>query len=149
MSHFDNRRVLDSLSLQLFHGETLSPEQMKFLAVTFWRISNGEDANAVFGVRPSRGQKNSDAVAKKRMSLILHWVAGAVEPDIQSNQKPLTIAQACELAMETIVPLAKQVFPGADDCTYDAEYLFRCWSEPAYQHMRSADRKFYDADFPY
>ena len=138
-----------ALSMQLFRGEPLSQDQTQYLAFVLWRIANGEDANAVLEVRLKRGQRDSDAVAKQRISMILHWVAGAIEPDPRSNQKPLTLEQACTLAVNTIVPLAKSFFPGADNCTYDVEYLLRCWSEPAYQHMRSLDRVFFDNDFPY
>lgn len=149
MSHLDQQRILDALSLQLFREEPLSDEQMKYLAVIFGRIANGEDANIVLEVRPRQGQKTSDAIAKKRMSLILHWIAAAIAPDSESKGKPLTIVKACELAMDTIVPVAKRMYPGADDCTYDTEYLVRCWSEPKYKHMRSSERSFFDNDFPY
>ncbi len=149
MSHLDKRRVLDALSRQLLRGELLSPEQSEYLGVALWRIANGEDANAVLEVRPKKGQRQTGAIARQRMSLILHWVAGAMEPGPTSCASPLTVEQACELAVDSIVPIAKKAFPGADDCTYDVEYLVRCWSEPGYQHMRSIDRQFYDDDFPY
>jgi hypothetical protein len=149
MSHLDQRRILNALSLQLFQEEPLSQGQMRYLAAVFYRIANGEDANNVLEVSPRRGQKTSDAIAKKRISLILHWIAVAIAPDSESKEKPLTIVEACELAMEHIVPVAKRMYPGADDCKYDVEYLARCWSEPAYQHMRSPDRSFFDSDFPY
>ena len=149
MSHLDKRRVLGALSEQLYREEPLSQDQLKYLAAVFYRIANGEDANKVLEVRPGRGQRTSDAIANKRMSLILHWVAGAIAPNSESKEKPLTVADACVLAMESIVPVAKIMYPGADKCTYDAEYIARCWSEPAYQHMRSPSRSFFDNDFPY
>jgi len=149
MSYLDKRRILSALSQQLFREEPLSSEQMKYLSVVFWQIANGEDANIVLAVKPRRGQKMSDAVAKQRMSLILHWVAGAVNSDTNCNGKKLTIVEACEAAIDSIVPIAKQLYPGADDCVYDVEYLVRCWSEPTYRHMRSVDRQFFDDDFPY
>jgi hypothetical protein len=149
MSHLDKQRVLGALSLQLFREEPLSQDQLKYLAEVFYRIANGEDANNVLEVRPRRGQKTSDAIAKRRMSLILHWVAGAIAPNPESKEKPFTIADACVLAMEHIVPVAKRMYPGADNFEYDAEYIARCWSEPSYQHMRSQDRNFFENDFPY
>lgn len=149
MSYLDKRRVLDALLVQLLREESLSPEQSQYLGVALWRIANGEDANVVLEVRPKQGQRQTGAIARQRMSLILHWVAGAMEPDSTSGASPLTVEEACELAIDTIVPIAKKAFPGADDCTYDVEYLMRCWSEPGYQHMRSIDRGFYDEDFPY
>lgn len=150
MSFLDKRRALNELSKQLFRGEMLSEEQSQYLGMIFWRIANGEDANAVLEVRPKRGQTNPKVIARQRMSLILHWVAGAMHPDPNDSTKcPLTVEQACELAMDTIVPIAKKAFPGADECTYDVEYLVRCWSEKGYKHMRLTERGFYDDDFPY
>ena len=149
MSHLNKRRVLDTLESQLLRGELLSPEQSQYLGVALWRIANGEDANAVLEVRLKKGQRQTAAIARQRMSLILHWVAVAMEPDPTGCTSPLTVVQACELAVDSIVPIAKKTFPGVDDSTYDVEYLVRCWSEPLYQHMRSIDRQFYDDDFPY
>ena len=149
MSHLDKRRVLDALAAQLLRCEPISQEQSRYLGVAFWRIANGEDANNVLGVRPKKGQRQTGAVARQRMSLILHWIAGAIQPDPTGCERPLTIEQACELAMDSIVPAAKNAFPGADDCVYDAEYLMRCWSERENKHMRSSGRKFNDDDFPY
>lgn len=149
MSHLDKLRLLKDAAKQMLRGEPLSKEQLHYFGAVLLSISAGEDANVVLGVRPNRGQKDSDAVAKQRMSLILHWVAGAIEPDPQSGEKPLSIERACEQAIHSIVPIAKKLYPGADDRNYDVDYLVRCWSEPAYQHMRSSLRQFFDNDFPY
>jgi hypothetical protein len=149
MSHLDKRRVLDALSVQLLRGETLSPEQSQYLGVALWRIANGEDANAVLEVRPKQGHRQTGAIARQRMSLILHWVAAALESDPTGSDRPLSVEQACQLAVDSIVPAAKQAFPGGDSCTYDFDYIMRCWSDPSNEHMRSPSRKFYDDDFPY
>lgn len=149
MSYLDNQRVLMSLALQIQRKEPLSEEQLQFLAVVFYRIGAGEDANKVLSVRLQQGQKLSDVVARCRMSLILHWIAGAIQPDPQSNSKHMTVEAACVEAVTTIVPVARKAFPGADSQQYDAEYIQRCWSEPAYAHMRSPDRGWIDSDFPY
>ncbi len=83
------------------------------------------------------------------MSLILHWVAGAIQPDPASHRRAMSIEAACELAVTTIVPVAKATFPGADNRQYDVEYIMRCWAEPDYAHMRSPDRGWLDTDYPY
>jgi hypothetical protein len=149
MSYFDNQRILRELGRQIESDAPLSDDQKRFLAIALYRIGTGEDANKVLGVRPQRGQKLSDVVARRRMSLILHWVAGAIEPDPESTSKPMSVEDACALAVTTIVPAAKAKFPGSDNRKYDVEYITRCWSEPAYAHMRSPDRGWFDPDFPY
>ncbi len=149
MSHLDKRRIIGALSRQIFNGEQLSPEQSQYLGSALERIANGEDANAVLEVRPKRGQRNTGAITRRRTSLIMHWIAGLREPDPTDGGSIPSVEEACILAIDTIVPVAKKIFPGADDCNYDVEYLMRCWSEPDYQHMRSSVRQFYDDDFPY
>lgn len=149
MNHLDHQRILLDLGLQLDRGEPLSEEQQRFLSMAFYRIGTGEDANKVLSVRPRRGERLSAVIARRRMSMILHWVAGAVQPNPGASDKPLSVEAACALAITTIVPVAKTAFPGADDRQYDADYIFRCWSDPAYSHMRSPDRSWFDPDFPY
>lgn len=147
MSQLDNRRALLDLAIQLERGEALSDEQSRFLAAAFYRIGRGENANKVLGLEFGRGERASAAIDRMRMSMILHWVACRVRPDPKSNDKAMSIENACELAVETIVPVAKATYPGADDRQYDAEYILRCWSE--YAHMRSTERGWFDPDFPY
>jgi hypothetical protein len=149
MSHEDHKRVLLDLARQLDAGEDLDVSQKKYLAIVFYRIASGEDANKVLGVKPTRGQKLSDVTDKRRMSMILHWVACAMNPEPDSGTGAMTLSEACVQAMDTIVPDAKAAFPGADDRSYDAEYIQRCWSDPAYAHMRSTKRGYFDMDLPY
>lgn len=149
MSQLDHRRALLDLAYQLDRGEALSDEQRRFLAVVFYRIGRGEDANKVLGLEFGRGERLSDAIARMRMSMILHWVACRVKPDPSSDEKAMSIEKACALAVDTIVPMAKAVYPGADRRHYDAEYILHCWGKPEYAHMRSTERGWFDPDFPY
>jgi hypothetical protein len=149
MSPEDQRRALLDLAYQLDGGSDLADSQRQFLALALYRIATGEDANKVLSVRPTRGQKLTDAVDKRRMSLILHWVACAMRPDPKTGEKAMTLVEACEAAMDAIVPHAKVVFPGADERKYEPEYIQRCWSDPVYAHMRSTERGWFDPDFPY
>ena len=149
MSHEDQKRILLDLARQLDAGEELDASQMRYLAIVFYRIASGENANVVLGVKPSRGQKPADITNRRRMSMILHWVACAMQPSPSSDQKAMTLAEASVLAMDTVVPKAKLAFPGAEDKIYDADYIQRCWTDPAYAHMRSTKRTFFDKDLPY
>jgi hypothetical protein len=149
VNHEDQKRALSDLSLRLNRGDLIAEGEMQQLASMLSRIGAGEDANQVLRVKPNRGQKRSDVVANQRMSLILHWVAGCIYPDPDSDEKAMTVAQACEAAVNTIVPVAKQIFPGADDCTYEVEYLQRCWHDKQRKYRRSPLRSPLDPDFPY
>ena len=149
MSHEDQIRVLFDLSRQLASGDSLTESQQQYLSTAFYKIASGEDANKVLGTRPNRGESLSALIARRRMSLILHWVAGAINPDPSTSERAMTVSEACAAAMTTIVPLAKEMFPGAENRIYDAEYIERCWSEPAYKHMRSTERGWFDQDYPF
>jgi len=149
VSYADQQRWLLDLAVQLSQGKPLLAEQKRFLSLVLYRIGSGEDANTVLRARKKRGEKLSDVIAKRRMSLILHWVACAINPDPDSAKKVMSLTAACELATTTIVPFAKAMFPGADNREYNTEYIQRCWGNPKYAHMRSTERGWFDADFPY
>jgi hypothetical protein len=148
-SRRDIRRALNLLSQQIAAGaaDPLTDAQRTYLSAILFRISKGEDANEVLGLKRRRGNSEKDETARQRLSMILHWVAGQLNP--ADGGQALSLAAACELAQTTIVPAAKSMFPGADDTAYDVEYLMRRWHEPAYKHLRSPLRGPYDPDFPY
>ena len=148
-SRCDIRRALNLLSQQIAAGaaDPLTDAQRTYLSAILFRISKGEDANEVLGLKRGRGDSEKDETARQRLSLILHWVAGQVDP--ADGGQAMSIEDACELAQTTIVPAAKRMYPGADDTAYDVEYLARRWSEPSFKHLRSPLRGPYDPDFPY
>jgi hypothetical protein len=142
MNHLDNQRILGDLARQIEHGEQLSEAQLNYLRESFARIGNGEDANAVFGVRPTRGKSEKDAISRLKHSLILHWMACAIDgPD------GLSVSQASEKAMEIVVPIADELFGNSDNFTYDAAYLRKLWYENP--DMQNLDRGIFDHAFPY
>jgi hypothetical protein len=149
MNSEDQKRALLALANQFAGGEALNEAQRDYMAIVLYRIATGEDANKVLEVHGKRGKKLSDVIARRRLSMILHWIACAMSHDPSSTEKALTLSEACIEAMEAIVPLAKASFPGADHHEYDAQYLERCWREPDYEHMRSTTRSWFDPDFPY
>ncbi len=142
-------RALLDLAYQLDRGDELSADQCNFLAIALYRIGSGEDANHVFNVQGGRGHKLANVIARRRMSVILHWVACKVQPDPDSDEKVMSVSAACEEAISSIVPAAKDIFPGADDTAYDVEYILRCWTDPTNAHMRFPTRGWYDPDYPY
>jgi hypothetical protein len=149
MSPGDHRRILGALAQQLACGEDLTPEQREFLSRAFYRISNGGDANEVFGVKRGRGKKVKDDLARQGLSQILHWVACAISPDPSSDERAMSVEDAIELAVQEIVPSVLANMPEGDKYEYSVEYLMSCWSDPRYKHMRSPARTFWDPDFPY
>jgi hypothetical protein len=149
MSHEDTKRVLLDFAFQLDRGEPISDSQREFLSIVLYRIATGEDANKVLGTVGGKGKTLSAIIARRRMSMILHWVAGATDTDSCHETEPMTVSEACVQAMATIVPKAQAAFPGADHREFDAEYIERCWGEPTYKHMRSPERGWFDPDYPY
>jgi hypothetical protein len=144
----DQRRRLLLLAQKLGRGK-LSKLDKSYLCEVLNRIGSGEVPDKVLGLRRTRGQKASDEHARRRMSLILHWVAGRIAPEPGSHKKAISIEKACEEALDTIVPAAKRMYPGADDREYDAQYLVRCWGAGEYTHMRKLERAWTDDDNPY
>ncbi|MBM3396571.1 MAG: hypothetical protein FJY37_18480 [Betaproteobacteria bacterium] len=149
MNSLDHRRALLDLAYQLDRGEDLSEEQKKFLAFAIYRVATGENANKVFQTQLRRGEKLSALIDRRRMSMILHWVACQVYSDPNSSRKAMSVEEACYLAEELVTSKAKKAFPGADNRKYSGDYLLRCWSDPANAHLRSPDRSWLDPDFPY
>lgn len=150
MSHLDKRRHLLALSAQILRKEPLSDEQLSFLALVFFRIGNGENANDVLSVMPERGRSDADAIARIKLSFIMHWIKGAITP--MDNDPPglgLTIEAACEQAWLKIVPVANTTYGNPSGADYNPEYLKKCWFQENKKHMQSADRNFYDEDNPY
>ena len=130
-------------------GDGLLDAEREFIGQALERIGYGEDANDVLQTKLKPGQKEKDIIDRQRMSLILHWVHCAMYPDLSTNTQEMSLAEACELAQSTIVPVAKAAFTSAASIVYDPEYIQRCHSAPEYKHLRSPSRSDFDDDFPY
>lgn len=149
MSHLDHARGLRMLGMTLYRGDELLDEERQFLAVALLRISRGEDANEVLGLKLGRGIKKNDAIARQRMSFILQMVQCFMYPDPNSDEQDMTLEQACRKAKHEVLPVAKKLFPGKERRRYTADYIQRCHSSPEYEHMRSPTRTWVDDDYPY
>lgn len=150
MSHLDKRRHLLALSAQIARKESLSDEQLTVLALVCFRIGNGENANKVLSVTPQKGRSYADAIARIKLSFILHWIKGAITPmDSDPPGLGLTIEAACEQAWEKIVPAANTIYGNPSGAEYSPEYLKKCWFQADKKHMQNAGRNFYDDDNPY
>lgn len=134
MGPADNQRVYAELARQLTSGEELIDEQRRFLASCFKRLSTGEDANIVFGLKFGRGQSAADAERRGVVSFLLHLVAAHVD-------EGLPIEEACAKVSDISHRLP------TNSAAYDADYLRQCWYQ--HPHMHSLDRSLYDPDFPY
>lgn len=134
MGPADNRRIYGDLAKQLSSGEELIDEQRRFLASCFERLSTGEDANIVFGLKLGRGQSAADAERRRVVSFLLHLVAAHVDEDL-----PVEVACAKVAEISHRLP--------TNGAAYDADYLRQCWYK--YPHMRSLDRSLYAPDLPY
>jgi hypothetical protein len=149
MSYLDNRRRLKMLGMALKTREGLLKEELQYLSAALIRIAQGEDANHVFGVKLQKGCKDKDVLARKRMSFILSFVQSYMYPNPDSNEQEMVLEDACVKAAEEIVPLARRLYPGDDQATYNSDYIQRCHSSPEYSHMRKPERTWLDDDFPY
>ncbi len=138
----DYRKLLARIAKQLSADLPLKKSERTYLADALQKISRGVDANAALGVKFGRGQKEKDARAREKMSVILHMIAALVEEGEEGDEQ-LTVEAACEHVM----PSARKLFGDPDGERYDADYLKKCWYE--YVHMRDVVRITADPDFPY
>jgi hypothetical protein len=135
----DYRKRLARIAKQLSADLPLEKSERTYLADALKQIAQGVDANTALGVKFGRGQKEKDARAREKMSVILHMVAAHVE----EGDERLTVEAACELVM----PFARKLYGDPDGERYDASYLKKCWY--GYDHMREVMRSNADPDFPY
>jgi hypothetical protein len=141
-NQLDYRKRLARIAEQLWADMPLEEGERTYIADALKQIAHGADANAALGVKFGRGQKEKDARAREKMSVIMHMIAAHVEEG-EEGEEQLTVEAACEHVM----PIARQLFGDPDGEKYDAFYLKKCWYE--YDHMRDAMRSTADADFPY
>ena len=146
MNPLDYRKNLAAFAQQMQSKTEPTEEQYKYLADAFTRISNGEDANKVLGVSFQKHHTEANAVTRQKLSMVLHWVAGAVTP---TDGKPPGLGLTLEQAFEQAAPLARKLFAVEGSEKYDASYIKKCWYASDKAHMRDPNRGHFDQDSPY
>jgi hypothetical protein len=135
MSPLDTRKYLAAFVRQIQAGEPVTDEQREYFAEVFDRISQGEDANAVLGLKFEVGKTEDAAQKRQKMSLILHWISGAINKSDLHETDPYTLDAACVRAVEVF------------SLEFDASYLKKQWYN--YQHMQDPIRTWRDEDSPF
>ena len=145
MNHLDHRRRLGYLAQRLLRNQTLTLAESKFLGDALSQISSGADANKVLGVARRRGQSDADALARKKLSMVMHWVACAITP--VDDELP-GLGYTLDQALKEATNFARALFKVKGD-QYDAQYLRKCWYARDKVHMHKLSRTNLDSDFPY
>ena len=135
MSPLDFKKNWGAFVAQLKNKKPLTDEQFEYLTIVFERILNGDDANEVLGLKYKRGYSESDAKARQKISLALHWVANAILPETEEGLG-LTLDKAFEEA--------EKHFP---DFSY--VMLKKYWYSPDKKHMQNPNRNTFDPDSPF
>lgn len=117
---------------QMQQKQPLTNEQFEYFARVFSEIIAGSDANDALGLTYRRGQSEKKALARLKISAILHWVACAIDTDRGNS---LTLDQAFTEAEKHF------------NVSY--EVIKKYWYQDDKQHMRSVERTGSDQDFPY
>ena len=146
MNPLDYRKNLAAFAQQMQSKTEPTEEQYQYLADSFARISKGEDANKVFGVSFQKHHTETNAVTRQKLSMVLHWVAGAVTP---TDGDPPGLGLTLEQAFEQAAPLARKLFTMEGSGKYDASYIKKCWYAADKAHMRDPNRGHFDQDSPY
>ena len=143
MNPADFRKNLAAFAKQMQQKKGLTDLQFEYLASTFQRIASGEDANKVLGLNYGAGNGPNKERSRQKMSLVLHWIACAIQPQ-ERGGLGYTLEKACVEAGD----FARTTFDVKGSEKYDADYLKKCWHNPDYAHMRSPTRDHFDPDSP-
>lgn len=144
MNPTDRRKYLTVFAQQMQQKKELTEPQFEYLANVFAKISAGEDANEVLGLKYQRGNGPTKDKTRQKLSLVLQWIACATESTTDDGLG-YTLEEACNKA----VPFARGIFGDKDSQKYDVEYLKKCWYKSDYAHMRSPTRGHFDKDSPF
>ncbi|MCP5346213.1 MAG: hypothetical protein R3F41_00490 [Gammaproteobacteria bacterium] len=140
-----NRKIFKQWAEHIRDDGEITQDLRVYIANAFGLLSEGEDANEVFGLKyDSSGKSESDTIHRERLSFVLHWIACVVVPE--DDDLPglgLSISDACK---EAAVLFGKFLRDGSAR-QYDAEYLRQCWYR--YKHMQNPNRSPNDPDNPY
>lgn len=132
MNPFDIRKRLAAFADKLENKTALNDEEHSYLSNVFRRVADGEDANKVLGVSFMRGQSVNDAIGRQKLSMLLHWVACAIDADTGLGY---TLEEALEVAHKEF------------DYPHDLDYLRKKWYE--HKAMQSTSRYWSDPDSPF
>jgi len=135
MNPLDHLKRIKSFAEQLKNKQPLTAEQYQYLANVFERIGNGEDANHVLGINYKRGSSEKDAEARQQISLAMHWIASAIQPETNEG-----LGYTLDKAFEE----AEKYFR---DFSY--EMLKKHWYALDKKHMQNPSRGAFDPDSPY
>ena len=146
MNPLDVRKQLHVFAEKMGAHQQLNQEEYQYLANVFMRIANGEDANAVLGVKFHRGNSFADAKLRQGLSFIIHWIECAIQPeDADIPGLGYSVSKACVEA----APILRKMMGVEDSDKYDAEYIRKCYYKPDFAHMRSEFRGILDQDSPF
>ena len=137
MNPLDHRKNWIAFIHQLRAKQALQPEQFEHLAKVFEEILNGVDANEALGLKYARGNSPDKAMARQKISLVLHWVSCATAP-LSDDGLGMSLAAAFEAASDTFKAFG-----------YQPEQIEKYWYQKDKAHMQSLTRGHYDHDSPY
>jgi hypothetical protein len=135
----EQRRRILRFAQRLKRAEQPTVEQVAWLTRVLQEIGEGRDANEALGLKGGQGRRPGDTESRNRMSIALHWVAGALEA-----------GRDLEKAFEEGVKLLRQLHglaPDDRDERYSVDTLRRYWN--GNKHLQSPVRRPGDKDFPY
>lgn len=137
MNPLDHRKHWIAFVHQLRAKEPLHPDQFEHLAQVFEEILNGVDANEALGLKYSRGNGPDKAIARQKISLVLHWIACATAP-ITEGGLGMPLSSAFETASEAFKHFG-----------YEPEQIEKYWYAKDKVHMKESERGYNDQDSPY
>lgn len=136
MNPIDHRKNWIAFVHQLRAKQALQPEQFEHLAKVFGDILNGVDANEALGLKYARGNNPDKAIARQKISLVLHWVSCAIAP-LSEDGLGMSLAAAFESASVAF-----------EEFGYSPEQIEKYWYQKDKAHMQDVYRTHYDKDSP-
>lgn len=137
MNPLDHKKNWMAFLSQLKAEKPLQPDQFQHLAKVFEDILvNNIDADEALGLAYKRGHSKNDALARQKLSRVLHWIANATDSDPIHDVPPLSLIKA--------FTEASKLFPG-----FTPVRLKKEWYDPKNAHMRNLLRGHFDPDSPF
>ena len=137
MNPLDHKKNWMAFLSQLKAQIPLQPEQFDHLAKVFEEILvNDIDADVALGLAYPRGHSKNDALARQKLSRVLHWIACATDADPIHDVPPLSLNKA--------FTEASKLFRG-----FTPVRLRKEWYDKKNAHMRDPIRGHFDPDSPF
>ena len=148
MTPEDQKKRFRAFAKQLENGHPPTKEQTEYLIHLFRGIGTGRDPARILGLTYGDGKSKQDEISRVIMDFVMHWIACAIEPDVDQNGKPIKPYSMFK-AFQEGSRIAKHLSGTEKPDAYDPTYIRKVWYERKKQGKVRAVRSAFDTDSIY